>query len=75
MPNETKVTPLPEGYDSWLEYAVVTFDTRGAELLWLFDDKVSVSRDEIKSALWADFNALRQRAGLPPKNPEDRHKR
>lgn len=73
MPEKNKVTPLPEGYDSWLEYAVVTFDTRGAELLWLFDDEVSVSRDEIKSALWADFNALRERAGLPPMDPEARY--
>jgi hypothetical protein len=70
-----RLNSLPStGYDSWLEYAVATFDAGAAELLWLFDDDISVSRDEIRNALWGDFNDLRRRAGLPPIDPVTRQK-
>jgi predicted nuclease of restriction endonuclease-like RecB superfamily len=74
MHEANKPIPLPEGYDSWLEYAVATFDASAAELIWLFDDNISVSSDEIRKALWADLNDLRRRAGLPPMNPVARHR-
>ncbi len=66
-PTGRKPPPPPEGFDSWLRYAVESFDLRSAELLFLFDfDEASpFTREEIRAALWAEFNELRALAGLP----------
>ena len=63
--------PLPKGFDSWLTYAVLSFGYREAEQLWLFDD-VNVSREAIRTALWAEFNEIRAKAGLPYIEPSYR---
>lgn len=63
-----KTPPLPpEGYQSWLDYAVATMDTRQAQLDGLFDDSVWVDRDECRQAALAELNELRKRALAEPK--------
>jgi antitoxin ChpS len=75
MSNESRKVQTPEGFESWLEYAVVSFDTRSAQLPFLFDfdEEHLVTRDEIHAALWADFNELRTRANLPQIDPATRY--
>lgn len=75
MSNESRKVPVPEGFESWLEYAVVSFDTRSAQLPFLFDfdEENPITRDEIHAALWADFNELRARANLPQIDPATRY--
>ena len=60
----------PDGYESWLVYAVATFDSRSAILHTIFDDTASLSREQVETAVWAEFNELRIRAGLAPINPQ-----
>lgn len=52
MSNESRKVPIPDGFDSWLEYAVVSFDTRSAQLPFLFDfdEENPITRDEIHAA-------------------------
>lgn len=59
--------PPPDGYDSWIRYAVETFDARSAELPFLFDfDEANpFTRDEIRLVLRSEFNTLREAVGLP----------
>lgn len=64
--------PLPDGYSSWLLYALHHFDASAAANLWMFDDEVLVSRDAIKAELWREFNALRELANLPALDPSTR---
>lgn len=54
----------PKGYESWLEYAVAMF---GAEAMSdrPFDNTDWTTRRQLQARVWADFNALRSRAGLP----------
>jgi antitoxin ChpS len=75
MSNENRKVPAPEGFESWLEYAVVSFDTRSAQLPFLFDfdEENPITRDEIDAALWAEFNELRARANLPQIDPATRY--
>lgn len=59
----------PQPYQSWLEYAVASFDARWAAAEWMFDDDHRSKMDEIRQTLWAEFNELRARAGLSPWQP------
>lgn len=63
---------LPEGYSSWLLFALHHFDASAAANLWMFDDDVQVSRDAIRQELWREFNALRELANLPALDPSSR---
>lgn len=71
QPIRTSNPAPPEGYGSWLEYAVASFDSRQAVLHTLFDDKDGPSRHEVEAAVWAEFNDLRQRAGMAPVTPKN----
>jgi hypothetical protein len=64
-PEELDLSP-PEGYESWLVYAVATFDARPAIVHTMFYDTSSASRDTVEATVLAEFNELRVRAGLTP---------
>jgi len=50
----------PEGFSSWLDYAVETFDTRALETLGLLDDtKPAVPRETFREAARLELQALR----------------
>jgi hypothetical protein len=59
----------PEPYESWLEFAIVSFDAKSAAPDYLFNNSYRAKTDEIKNSLWAEFNDLRARAGLLPWQP------
>ena len=67
-PDDLDLSP-PEGYESWLVYAVATFDARPAILHTQFYDTSSTSRDKVEAIVLAEFNELRVRAGLAPIMP------
>jgi hypothetical protein len=74
MPMATPRNPSypapPERFESWLEYAVASFDARSEAAEWIFDDDDYRKKiDGIRKALWAEFNDLRARACLPPWQP------
>lgn len=52
----------PDGYASWLDYAVDTMDTRAEEIDRLFTDK-PISRQSMRDAVRAELAALRRKAG------------
>lgn len=56
----------PEGYDSWLEYAVATFDCRWNIADALLEDSSPDLKEWIEGTAWAELNDLRVRAGLAP---------
>ena len=68
LTNDSPPVP-PEHYESWLEYAIVSFDARSAAVDFMFEDNYRTKTDEIRKALWSEFNELRARAGLPPWQP------
>ncbi|MCI2811192.1 hypothetical protein [Eoetvoesiella caeni] len=53
---------VPEGYETWLDYAVTTLDVRTPELLNAFEDKPFVERDAMRSAAREELQALRAKA-------------
>ncbi|WP_176665671.1 hypothetical protein [Variovorax sp. SG517] len=55
----------PEGFNSWLEYAILTFDGHDAALGFMFDTE-PVDHHQIQAAVLDEFNALRALASLPP---------
>ena len=66
MTSDSNLMP-PEGYATWLDFAVETFDTRGPWLESLFanDDKSTVlDRDAIRNAARAELRRLRIAAGI-----------
>lgn len=56
----------PEGYASWLEYAVMTFDARPAISHTIFDDTSRRSRTLVENQVLGELNSLRVLAGLAP---------
>lgn len=52
----------PDGYASWLDYAIATMDTRSAEIESLLLDN-PVSRAAMREAVRAELVALRRKAG------------
>ncbi|MCR8960560.1 hypothetical protein M0765_023360 [Variovorax sp. S2] len=65
-----KPLPPPNGYNSWLDYAVECFETRD---VWLeshfnacFDEKaVELDREDIRESARLELRALRKAATLP----------
>ena len=55
--------PPPQGFASWLDYAVATCDLRRVELEYLFREGGGPSREAMRQALEAELRALRQAAG------------
>jgi hypothetical protein len=66
LPGNARDRQPPEGYGSWLEYAVDTFDSRSNILHTLFEDTSSDLREWIEDTAWAELNGLRMQAGLAP---------
>lgn len=63
----SKKIPPPEGYDSWLDYALDTFDTRQIETNMAFEQIAngggdSPTRDEIQDAAREELRELRRLA-------------
>jgi hypothetical protein len=54
----------PEGYGSWLDYAVQTMDTRTVEINQLFSDEISPTRQEMQEAAQVELQELRKMARL-----------
>lgn len=65
---ELDLTP-PKDYESWLEYAVATFDASVA-LGPGRDDADGMIQRVVRAEVWAEFNVLRSRAGLPALEPK-----
>ncbi len=58
------LTP-PEGYDSFLAYAIACMDTRALELQGLFaDNNDGPSREDYSKAVAAEYAALCKKAGV-----------
>ena len=63
---ETSVPQPPNGFASWLDFAVETFDTRGPWVESLFsDDRAApaLDRDAIREAARAELHRLRAMSG------------
>ncbi|MNY28830.1 hypothetical protein D3C86_1628320 [compost metagenome] len=66
LPGSERHRRPPEGYDSWLEYAVDTFDCRWNIMDALLEDSSPDLEEWIAGSAWAELNDLRVRAGLAP---------
>lgn len=62
-PRKTEPSP-PQGYETWLEYVVASFDAKTALIGTIFDEDSSMLRDQAEAIAWAEFNELRVRAGM-----------
>jgi len=61
---ENKPPAPPQGYSSWLDYAVESMDTRTAFLeLCVTDGESAPSRESMKAAVQHELQELRKRAG------------
>lgn len=67
-PDELDLSPLV-GYESWLIYAVCTFDARFAVIHTMFYDTSKAPQEKVEAAVLAEFNELRLLAGLEPIKP------
>jgi hypothetical protein len=59
--------PPPDGYNSWLDYAVEQFDTRQPWLeslveTWIDENAVELDRTEIRESARVELRALREAA-------------
>lgn len=55
--------PVPEGYSSWLDYAVENFDTRQLALDGLFgEEDLYADRVAVRDAARRELHALREQA-------------
>lgn len=59
--------PLPDGYTSWLDYAVDTLDTRALEICNLFDNIPAPERAQIIDAARRELQELRARVDIASK--------
>ncbi|WP_153133338.1 hypothetical protein [Dechloromonas hortensis] len=54
----------PEGYASWLDYAVATMDTRSVDIARVLDDVApAVTREQMREAVQLEYQSLLKRAG------------
>jgi len=61
-PDAENIPTPPEGYASWLDFAVDTMDTRAEEQERIWAD-APVSRQAMRDAVRAELAALRRKAG------------
>lgn len=62
-----KQLATPDGYTTWLDYAVDCIDTRTVELEYLFEESLGsdgATREQVRQAAKAELMELRQRAGI-----------
>lgn len=58
-----KPTPrLPEGYPSWLDYALNTLDVWSLEIQALFNDDLTFDREAVRLAARQELDELRNKA-------------
>jgi hypothetical protein len=62
VPEADDVPPPPDGYATWLDFAVDTMDVRSEEIERLFQDRPA-SRQSMRDAANTELAALRRRAG------------
>lgn len=62
LPDEPDRPAPPDGYKSWLDFAVDSMDTRSEEIERLFLD-TPASRESMRDAVRAEYLALRRKAG------------
>ena len=55
----------PEGFETWLEYAVASFDSRAAAVGTIFEDTSSQSRDWLEVTVWSELNDLALEKRIP----------
>jgi len=63
--SKTRLAP-PDGYETWLDYAVDSMGTRPLEIAPLFEDRPSVGAptwEELRQAARTELEELRRRAG------------
>lgn len=61
-----KPIPVPQGFASWLDYAIATMDARGAFADRMFSTDAIPGQDEIRAAAQAELDALKAAAkGIP----------
>jgi len=61
--------PPPEGYDTWLDYAVINMPTRDLYLRAI-DEGESITRNDMRDAVEAELRALRAAAvSIPTPKP------
>ncbi len=74
MTNKKPVARLPDGYSSWLDYALNTLDVSGLEIEALFDEDSTFDRDAVRLAARQELDELRNKAAaldkLLAKNPK-----
>ena len=64
--SSSSTIPPPDGYASWLDYAVETLDTRSVQLQTMFDnDKPWIPREDMRAAAHKELLALQHAAGTP----------
>ena len=57
--------PPPEGYATWLDYAVKGMDTRSLYLDLCVEGRSEVSREDMRAAVEQELRELRAAAGVP----------
>lgn len=68
--SESPTLPPPEGFATWLDFAVETFDTRGLYVAALFSDDATVlDRDVMRDAARTELVNLRRKARYPASDP------
>jgi len=61
----TSIVPPPQGYTTWLDYAVGTMDTRQPYLEQLLTESdLELTREAMRQAVQAELATLRKLAGL-----------
>lgn len=74
MCNKPRLPLPPQGYPTWLDYAVATMDTRSAynEQLWLSEpgNNPPCDRQAMQAAVLFELDALRAAAQVPDTYPE-----
>lgn len=61
--------PPPEGYATWIDYAIATLQTRDAYLDQYGVSPVLFDRDSMHRAALAELDSLRASAGIPDTFP------
>ena len=55
----------PKEFQSWLDYAIATMDSRGAYLDRMFDEEDGPSQDKIRAAAQDEHEYLKMKASMP----------
>ena len=69
--NNSKTLPPPQGYASWLAYAIATMDVRSVQLETMFEDSAEPppTGDEIRAAAQAQARCHHDEPTIIPHAP------